>query len=270
MIFKDIVVHVDNSSACEKRLELAVAIAREHGAHLTGLYIITHQRQQPYSEQLKARELEAAELFRQKTEGSGVDVQWLSVDWTVVGANAAEILNYYAHTKDLVIIGQTNQAELSGDIPADLPERVILGSGRPVLVVPYAGAYDKVGEYAIVAWKAGRASARAVNDAMPFLLRARKVSVLSIRPIGEPLEAEQGSANDICEHLRRHAVASEAENLVTGEIPVANILMNYAWENGCDLIVMGVYSYTSRGASSIGSVARQLLEHMTLPVLFSH
>jgi nucleotide-binding universal stress UspA family protein len=46
--------------------------------------------------------------------------------------------------------------------------------------------------------------------------------------------------------------------------------MNYAWENGCDMVVMGVYSYTSRGGSNIGSVAKQLLEHMTLPVLFSH
>jgi len=270
MVFKDILVQVDNSPACEQRLDLAVVIAREHGAHLTGLYIITHQRQQPFSEQAKARELEAEELFRQKTVDAGVEVQWLSVDWSVVGANAAEILNYYAYTKDLVIIGQTNLAALSADVPADLPERVILGSGRPVLVVPYAGAFNTVGDYAIVAWKAGRASARAVNDAMPFLLKARKVSVLSIRPIAEPREAEQGSADDICAHLQRHNVASEAENLVTGEIPVANIMMNYAWENGCDLIVMGVYSYTSRGASSIGSVAKQLLEHMTLPVLFSH
>lgn len=270
MVFKDIIVHVDNSTACAHRLDLAVAIAREHSAHLTGLYVITHQRQQPYSEHSKARGLDAEELFQQKTENAGIATQWLAVDWSVVGANAAEILNYYAYTKDLVIIGQTNQGALSGDVPADLPERVILGSGRPVLVVPYAGTFNKVGEYAIVAWKAGRASARAVNDAMPFLLRTRKVSVLSIRPIGEPREAEKSSANDICEHLQRHDVASEAENLVTGEIPVANILMNYAWENGCDLIVMGVYSYTSRGAHNIGSVAKQLLEHMTLPVLFSH
>lgn len=270
MIFKDILVHIDNSSACSKRLELAVALAKEHKAHLTGLYIITHPRQQPHSEQAKARELESEDLFQRGTKDEPIDAQWLSVDWSVVGANAAEILNYYAYTKDLVIIGQTNQGELSEGVPADLPERVILGSGRPVLVIPYVGEFNTVGKHLIVAWKAGRASARAVNDAMPFLLGARKVSVLSIRPISEPRESDKNSANDICDHLQRHEVAAEAENLVTGEIPVANILMNYAWENGCDLIVMGVYAYTSRGTNNIGSVAKQLLEHMTLPVLFSH
>jgi nucleotide-binding universal stress UspA family protein len=270
MIFKDILVHIDSTPSCANRLELAIAIAREHNAHLTGIYITAHQKQQPYSEHAKVRELEAEELFQQKTGNAGIGMQWLSVDWPVVGVSVEDILNYYAYTKDLIVVGQTNQGALSGDVSAYLPESVILGSGRPVLVVPYAGTFDMVGRHVIVAWKAGRASARAVNDAMPFLLKARKVSVLSIRPIGEPPEAENGSAIEICEHLQRHDVASESENLVTGSIPVANILMNYAWENGCDLIVMGVYSYSSRGSNSIGSVAKQLLEHMTLPVLFSH
>lgn len=268
MVIKDILVHVDNSPACAHRLELAVEIAKAHNAHLAGLYIISNLREQPYSEHAKARESEAEILFQQKTGSAGIETQWLSADWSVVGASMADIMNYYSYAKDLIIVGQTNH--VVSDIPADFPERVILGSGRPVLVVPYAGAFNTVGTRVIVAWKAGRAAARAVNDAMPLILGARKVSVLSIRPVGEPREAERNTAHEICEHLKRHAVTCEVENLITGEIPVANILMNYAWENGCDMIVMGVYSYTSRGVTTIGSVAKQLLEHMTLPVLFSH
>jgi nucleotide-binding universal stress UspA family protein len=270
MIIKDILVHVDNSPACAQRLELAVEIAKTHNAHLAGLYIIPHQRQKSYGEHGKARELETEKLFQLKTDSAGIETEWLLAEWPVVDANVAEIMNYYSYAKDLIIVGQTNERISSDEVPADLPERLILGSGRPVLVVPYAGAYTMVGKRVIVAWKAGRASARAVNDAMPLMLEARKVSVLSIRPVGEPRELEKSTAYDICEHLKRHNVAAEVENLITGEIPVANILMNYAWENGCDMVVMGVYSYTSRGGSNIGSVAKQLLEHMTLPVLFSH
>jgi nucleotide-binding universal stress UspA family protein len=45
--------------------------------------------------------------------------------------------------------------------------------------------------------------------------------------------------------------------------------MNYAWENGCDLIVMGAYAHLARGTVNLGPVAKQLFEHMTLPVLMS-
>ena len=40
MPLKDILVHLDASPRCATRLQLAVALARQHDAHLIGLHVI--------------------------------------------------------------------------------------------------------------------------------------------------------------------------------------------------------------------------------------
>jgi nucleotide-binding universal stress UspA family protein len=269
MDFKDILVHIDNSQQCANRLELAIILARKHKAHLTGIYVVTHSHYAPQTtETMKSRITEAESIFRQKTGDAGISAEWLLADWATVGVDMVEVLNYHAHTKDLIIIGQVEQGKHEGNVPADLPERVVLGAGRPVLVVPYAGTFSTVGKRVVVAWKAGRASARAVNDAMPFMLGSEEVHVLSITVAGEPEAATQPDG-DLRTNLERHDIKVKTETIPT-ENPVANVLMNYAWDHGCDLIVMGAYAHSPRGSLYLGPVAKQLLNSMTVPVLMSH
>lgn len=271
MNFKDILVHIDNTQQCATRLDLAIKLARKHEARLTGLYVITHPHYQPQSETMGLKVLEAEQIFRLRTDGTGIDAEYLAVDWGVVGVNLAEVLNYYAHARDLIIIGQTDPGAQEDGVPEDLPERVIVGSGRAVLIVPFAGTFGTIGEQVIVGWKAGRASARAVNDAMPFLLNAKQVRVLSIQTVNDHQPAWKRADCDICTHLKRYNINVKEENLITADIPIADIMMNYAWENGCDLIVLGAaHVHTSRGTVHPGPVVKDLLDKMTLPVLMSY
>ncbi len=69
---------------------------------------------------------------------------------------------------------QTGDPEFAGD--------VILGSGRPVLMVPYIGALQTPGRRIMVAWDASREAARAVSDALPVLQAAELVQVLIVNP----------------------------------------------------------------------------------------
>ncbi|HEX5773151.1 MAG TPA: universal stress protein [Geomobilimonas sp.] len=270
MKFKDILVHLDSSPQSMNRLDLAIRIAKDHGARLTGLYVVVHPQYRPEKEDLGQRITEIEKTFLEKTAGEKVESCWICADWPVVGLSVVEVVNYYAHAKDLVVVGQATRDQTKSSVPLDLAERVILGAGRPVLVVPYAGSFPSVGGRVIVAWRPGRASARAVNDAMPFLAAAREVCLLEIRPPDGQEEVDGFSPKaDIVENLRCHGIKVTEERLVTGNITVANILMNYAWENGCDLIVMGA-STSGKGTVSLGAVAHQMLDLMTLPVLLAH
>ena len=40
MTYKDLLVHLDDSKGCAKRVHAAVRLAAQHGAHLTGVYPI--------------------------------------------------------------------------------------------------------------------------------------------------------------------------------------------------------------------------------------
>ncbi|WP_298435029.1 universal stress protein [Geobacter sp.] len=261
MTFKDVLVHVDNTQQCTARLDLAVGLAKRHRAHLTGLYVISYPHYRPRHESTELKAAEAEASFRQKTAQVGISAEWLCVDWAVAGVSMTEIVTLHAYHRDLVIVGQTHE----GDTPPDLPERVVSGSGRPVLIVPYAGTFETVGEQVMVAWKPGRESVRALNDAMPFLLDARQATVVTVNSSdsGEDL-------GNVCTHLARHGVTAKGEELMAGDIPVGDMLLNQAWEDGSDLLVMGAYTHTIRGTFAIGQVARHVLRHMTMPVLMSH
>lgn len=267
MKFKDILVHIDNSPSCTIRLDLAVTLAKEHEARLTGIYVVTHAAYSPRGVRAKQEEEAVQSLFAEKTGEAGIRGEWLAADWGTVGVGMAEVLNYYAHTKDLIIVSQADPGVSQGDIPSDLAQRVVVGAGRPVLVVPYAGSFKSVGKRPIVAWKAGRVSARAVNDALPFLLNAEKVCVLSIK---DPGEGESDSDGNLSANLECHDIKVKNITIVMKTIPVANLLMDFAWEHSRDLIVMGVYVKYSRGKYDLGPVARDFFDHMTLPVLMSH
>lgn len=270
MEFKDILVHIDNSQQCAARLELAIRIAAEHQATLTGLYVITHPHYTSQGEAQLLKVTQARELFESLTAGADIHADYLCVDWSVSGDNMVDVINYYAHQKDLVIVGQTGHDRMQGDSPADLPERVVTGSGRPVLVVPYTGTFNTVGERVLVAWKAGRASARAVNDAMPFLFKAKEVLVVTATSPGDRNISSAEQNADICSHLKRHAITVREDSFVTGDVSVNNVLMNYAWEHGCDLLVMGIIGHPPHGLRAVKPVTKDFLEHMTVPVLMSN
>ncbi|MEL0022500.1 MAG: hypothetical protein VW709_21765, partial [Rickettsiales bacterium] len=78
-------------------------------------------------------------------------------------------------------VGQPNPDTESG-FATELPDDVVLDSGRPVLVVPYTYSGDEAGQRIMVAWNASREAARAVSDAMPFFAAAQSVEIISADP----------------------------------------------------------------------------------------
>jgi hypothetical protein len=56
----------------------------------------------------------------------------------------------------------------------------VLSAGRPVLFVPYAGAFTSIGERVFVAWDGSREAVRAAHDAIPFLAHAKRTTVAAV------------------------------------------------------------------------------------------
>ena len=269
MPIKDILVHIDNSHHCGVVLDLAIGLARKHQARLTGLHVISHPHYKPQLATVEATAEELRACFSKKTAESKISAEWQCIESAVSGVSMAEIVSFHALYKDLVIVGQADHTATSDNVEYDLPERVVLGAGRPVLIIPYAGTFRSVGERVMIAWKAGRESTRALHDAMPFLLTAREVGVVSVNPPVEAESSDKEPCGEICAHLACHGIHAKVEELVGTTIPVGDVLLNQSWENGCDLLVMGAYTHSPRGFV-LGTIAKDILRHMTLPVLMSH
>ena len=269
MNLKDILVHIDNRPTCSSRLNVAMQLAKQQNARLTGLYVIPHPYFAPHHRDPQELADEAQQRFLQATAPSGLETAWICVDNLKTGLDLPNALNLHAHYHDLLVVSQTDYDAPDRTIPPSLPEKAVLGSGRPVLIVPYAGEFKTLGKRTMLAWRGGPESSRALHDALPLLRSAEAIQVISIQGRGGD-EAFKSHNADICEHLKRYELPISSEKLNAGDLSVGDLLLNRCADQGIDLLVMGAFSQSRRGHQTLGEVGTYLLEFMTVPVLMSH
>ncbi len=171
-----------------------------------------------------------------------------------------------ARTSDLIIAGGQGEDDPIGRW-YDLPLRLIMETGRPVLLVPENGSFASVGERITVAWNHSRESARAAFDALPLL---RSASVVRILAVNSP---ESGAANPseaLAASLARHGVNAEAAVANSTVHSDAEALMSELALAGTDLLVMGCYGHSRLREMVLGGATKHVLNTMQIPVLMSH
>jgi nucleotide-binding universal stress UspA family protein len=286
MTFKDILVHLDEGTPSATRLKVAIDLAKRHTAHLTGVFVIDIPGSDMFygtgmlyaggagmNEMLTSFRTEAAaraelsgQAFREALRREG-----LEGEWRVVEGDTEDLLALHARYADLTILGQPNDQDSYRGPSADaVLVNVMLASGRPILAIPYAGQFERIGDRVLVAWNASREATRAVNDALPLLRGATKVTVLAVNP--RPGIAGHGDvpSADIVLHLARHGVKAEAAHTIANDISEGDALLSYAADLGADLIVSGGYGHSRAREMVFGGVTRTLLQEMTVPMLLSH
>ncbi len=137
-------------------------------------------------------------------------------------------------------------------------------------MIPYTGTYPRIGRRVLVAWNASREATRAVTDAMPFLEHAGLVTVLTANARTTDMGHGDLPGADIALHLARHGVRAEAAPTHSGDVDVGEWLLSRAADLEVDLMVMGAYGHSRLRELVMGGATRSILQHMTVPVLFSH
>ena len=273
MSIQDVLVVIDNAASVARRMGLVAALAKRAELRVTGLFAtgmpsaafadlsgwarlldayMTAQREE-------AAKAEAA--FRRELDRAKLSGDWLSREGELIGSVTA-----VGRLHNLVVLGQPDP---NGDANVLRPEEVVLSTGRPVLIVPYAGDFAELGRHVLVAWSGTRESARALHDAMFLIERAEAVTVLEVDR-GDEGGIPDLAAADVVAALRRHGVAAKAEPTVSDGTPIADIILSSAADLTADLLVMGAWGHSRLREFILGGVSRGILEEMTVPVLMSH
>ena len=276
MTYKTILVHLNDSRRVEGVLEPAAQLAARFNAHLIGLHVCSAVPASPIPMASSAlgsivaaerKNTEAiADTFKRMTRGQPYVAEWQLQK--VSHLDLAGVVMDRGRTANLIVAGQTDpEWDLSPVM--DFPEHLVLESGRPVLVIPYAGRYSTVGRRVIIAWKASRESARAAFDALPLLFDAEAVHILEVKERADDASTLAPDTS-IAAALARHGVKLELRTSIASDISVGDEILSRAADLDADLLVMGAYGHSRFRELIFGGATRHIARHMTLPTLFSH
>lgn len=276
MSYKDIVIFLEDEPGRVGRLAFAAALAEQHGAHLIGTFVTDRLDLHPYASFAVGGGLtNMLNLFRKHTEEAehGARQQFeaagrarnLSLEWRVSDNEDGEALMLHARHACLAVVGP--RRETARPTALTLAEDVIFSSGRPTLLVPPAWPSGRIGERIVVGWNGSREAARAIADALPFLVHARGVRLVVIpeEKVRHLLGADPGA--DIARHLSRHGVTVTVEQVHASDAGAA--LLDQARTFDADMLVIGAYGRSRVSEFVFGSATRTLLSNIERPVLLS-
>lgn len=275
MPVKKLLVHVDHLEAGERRLRTAASIAQLFGASVSALYVdgwvlwasaslygpeITPALIENQKTVSESQQSQAKENFGRVAAGTRVPMTWLIDEGDPAGRICAN-----ARASDLVVMGV-----VSGEYPG-LLDQVVLGAGRPVLLLPDHPSSPDASVFGckriLVGWNASREAARAMQDALPFLHKAEAITLATV--ILETEEPEGMSL--LSQYLEAHGLVAETEVIRSAHSRNSGeILLETAASKSVDLLVMGAYGHSRWREIVLGGSTRHVLKHAQLPVLMSH
>ncbi|WP_233853683.1 universal stress protein [Paraburkholderia sp. HD33-4] len=275
MSYKTVLVHLDDSCRCDTRVNLALALAQRWEAHLIGLYTVCQDLTRPLSEwneelmaRLAAQAAERRQTAQDRFLATAERAGW-AAEWRAPEGQPVDVTTLHARHADLLVLGQPDPHDPQTYVDRQFVGEVVLGAGRPALVIPHAGAVPTLGENVLIAWDGSREATRAIADALPLLKRARFVAIDVVKHADD--YANVPSAIDVAAWLDSHGVrASFTTAPRHGIVSTGATLLNRAADLHVDLLVMGAYGHSRARERVWGGVTRTMLESMTVPVLIAH
>lgn len=274
--FPRVLVHVGSGQANDARLAFAIGFARRFGNSVTGAYLMPTLIPSAVAigdvlpeliveqEKLSRADAEKAErAFRDQVGRTD-----LTIDWHVLRGAVISGIRHAARCADIAIVGQVDP-DAPEEAVAVRPEELAMGSGGPVIVVPYVGAPQEFGRRMVIAWNGSREAARAVHDSLPLLRQAESVWIVSINAEAES-EGEPAPAAQLARYLADHGIKAEPQALQSEDMRAADLLLSRIADLGVDSLVMGCFGHSRLREFVLGGMTRDVLRYMTVPVLLSH
>jgi nucleotide-binding universal stress UspA family protein len=274
-MLKDILLHLATDSNDDTTIEYAIAVAIAFDAHLAAAAFANDEVPpalvansappewiEEYRQQAQNAAKSAVARFEAAAKRAGIRAQagWLPASFT----GAPNLFARMARCFDLSVV-RRGEAGKDGLAPLVI-EAALFETGRPVLVVPPGWNADFNLDRVMIGWDGSACAARAVADAMPFLQRAKTIELVMVVERG----GKDAPGADILQHLARHRLTAELEEIVAPHVKPANVLLSRTTETAAELLVLGGYGHSRLRELVLGGVTRSALAAATIPVLTSH
>lgn len=287
-MIKTILVPATGNQTDDAVFASALAVARAFDAHLDVLHVRVNAAAmvaamatdgsgaamvsgliERIDEEATRREDAARQLFQRFCERERVAIEDAptgqrspTAQWLREIGDEAYWVREYGRATDLLVIGHP-----AGDqgVSIDTIEAALVGTGRPVLIVP-ATPMVWLPETIVIAWKAAPEAARAVTAAMPLLSRSKRILIVTVAE-EQGLSDEEGAR--LMTSLAWHGLNASTRHLRPERLGAADTLLATAAEEGA-LVVMGAYGHSRLREWIFGGFTEHVLRGAVVPVLMMH
>jgi nucleotide-binding universal stress UspA family protein len=271
MSYATLIVYVNVDHVSKQLIGVAAGVADKFAAKLIGLsalavlppvvaegIVVVDNATEFDIAKMKANLAEAGKKFQ--AAAIGRQIEWRSA----IEFPTPTLIND-ARSADLIIVekGRSGDIYRTVDIGA-----AILGAGRPFLVVP-AAVKSLVADHVVVGWKDTREARRAVQDALPFLHEAKRVTVLEICEKDE-MDIARHHVDDVVRYLAQHRIKAERRVEIQAHGSGAYQIIGLAEDEEADLLVTGAYGHSRLNEWIFGGMTRDLLTSSPICCLMSH
>jgi nucleotide-binding universal stress UspA family protein len=277
-MIKDIIVHLEHKITRDPARDFAITVAETFDAHIAGVAFAFTPNLPGYAmleippdivaqmmEESEKAALAAIERFDAAAKRSMLSAEHRLLK--AAGPGAPMILALLARRFDLSVLMQSEPDGVDND---DMIETSLFESGRPLIVVPYIQKEGLKLDHVVCCWDGSRAAARAINDALPLLVKATTVDLLIVQNEKTNTAPNEIRGAEMAKHLARHDAKVEIVTVPAADIDVADAILSYVADISGTLIVMGGYGHARLRELILGGVTRDMLKSMTVPVFMSH
>lgn len=182
----------------------------------------------------------------------------------VVEGRLVDVLIERARLADLTAIPspQLGENTIRQTPVGETLESIMLGSGRPVMIVPLEWQARRC-ENAVIGWNDSVQSSRALATTIPWLKMMQSVTLVMSRVRAEKSDIAQG-------YLATHGIESNVVILNRGEQAPGAALLDRCKEINADFLVVGGYSRARPRQLLFGGVTRHLMKHTDIVTVMVH
>lgn len=208
--------------------------------------------------------------FLQTAEANGLPIlapetiaKGPAAGWRELQGYEPEIIGQHGRLFDVIVIGRSQPS--SEARWHDIRDAALFETGRPVLLAP-ADTPSTVGSRIVVAWNGSTESARTLAFAMPFLLTATQVEVLTVE--GQLFPGPTGP--EVVAYLQRHRIGAQHRHLKTEGRPPGEVILDEAGDIGADLVLKGAFTRSRFRQIVFGGATQHVLDYANIPTLLAH
>lgn len=275
---KTVLLHVQNDSSLDLRLDSALSVARACQAHLSCLHITPIEAYVAFdsfggvfvmNDVIKALDEDEAKLRSRLEERlRRDDVSW---DYQQVTGNVISQIVSHSALADLVVTGrEPHRSDFVGPTIGMLGD--LLHRSRTPLFIPgnEGAACDPTGT-ALILWDGSYEAANAVRSAVGLLKLASEVIVFQVENQKDKLFPD----TRLLEYLSRQGIHANARTEPFVEPKgddqfLSEHMIARAESLDRAYIVMGGYSHSRIAEYVFGGVTRYMLANSTVPIVIAH